>query len=381
MRIVHVHLADPFTEGMYYQENVLSEINASDGHEVYFITTVYAWKDNRIIRVSEEHKRLKNGVRLIRMPYIKIVCPLLTNKLRLVRTLPQMLEKIKPDIIMMHGFETLSVLPLIRYVKKAGNVKLAVDTHTDALNSAHNVLSRIFLHKILYTWLGKRILKYTDKIWCISRDTMLFAEKMNRIPAERLEYYPLGGQIFEGEKYQEIRNRIRAKHGMSPDDIILMHSGKMGKDKKTLDILAAFEKVKDCRLKLFIVGTMDRDVREGFDRLSGDDTRVQYVGWKSGDELQEYLCASDIYVQPGTQSATMQNAACCGCALALYPYESHRYLLGDNAFYIESIEEIERLFRSVLREPDLIREKREGSFLIAKQKLDYKKLAAKLYDI
>lgn len=380
MRIVHIDLTGPFTEGMHYQENILSEINVSDGHEVYFIATACAWKDNQIIRVPEEHKRLASGVRLIRMPYVKIVCSLVTDKLRLVKALPQILERIKPDIIMMHGFQTVSVLPLIRYVKKA-NVKLAVDTHTDALNSAQNVLSRIFLHKILYTWLGKRILKYTDKIWCVSRDVMLFTEKTNGIPAEKLDYYPLGGQIFEGEKYQEIRNRIRAKHGMSPDDIILMHSGKMGKDKKTLDILAAFEKVKDCRLKLFIVGTMDRDVREGFDRLSGDDTRVQYVGWKSGDELQEYLCASDIYVQPGTQSATMQNAACCGCALALYPYESHRYLLGDNAFYIESIEEIERLFRSVLREPDLIREKREGSFLIAKQKLDYKKLAAKLYDI
>lgn len=381
MRIVHIDLTGPFTEGMHYQENILSEINVSDGHEVYFIAAACAWKDNQIIRVPEERKRLASGVRLIRMPYVKIVCSLVTDKLRLVKALPQILERIKPDIIMMHGFQTVSVLPLIRYVKKADNVKLAVDTHTDALNSAQNVLSRIFLHKILYTWLGKRILKYTDKIWCISRDVMLFTEKMNQIPAERLEYYPLGGQIFEGEKYQEIRNRIRAKHGMFPDDIILMHSGKMGKDKKTLDILAAFEKVKDCRLKLFIVGTMDRDVREGFDRLTDDDTRVQYVGWKSGDELQEYLCASDVYVQPGTQSATMQNAACCGCALALYPYESHRYLLGDNAFYIESIGEIERLFRSVLREPDLIREKREGSFLIAKQKLDYKKLAAKLYDI
>lgn len=381
MRIVHVDLTGPFTEGMNYQENILSEVNASDGHEVYFIATTCAWKDNEIAMVPEGCKRLARGVMLIRRPYVKIVCPLLTNRLRLVRALSRMLEEIKPDVIMMHGFQTLSVLPLIRYVKEAGSVKLAVDTHTDALNSAQNVLSRVFLHKFLYTWMGKRILRYTDKIWCISRDVMLFTEKMNRIPVERLEYYPLGGKVFEGEQYQGIRNRVRARHGMSSDDIVLMHSGKMGRGKKTLDILAAFESVKDDRLKLFIAGTMDKDVQKGFERLAGGDARVCYVGWKSGEELQEYLCASDVYVQPGTQSATMQNAACCGCALALYPHESHRYLLGDDAFYVEDVEDMERLFRSVLREPDLIREKREGSFLTAKQKLDYRKLAAKLYDI
>lgn len=381
MRIVHVDLTGPFTEGMYYQENVLSEINVSDGHEVFFIAAAQVWKDNEITRVPEGRKRLADGVMLIRIPYVRFVCPPLTDRLRLVRGLPRILDEIRPDVIMMHGFQTLSVLPLIRYVKKAGSVKLAVDTHTDAQNSAQNVLSRVFLHKTLYTWLGKRILKYVDKMWCISREVMLFTEKVNRIPAERLEYYPLGGRIFEGEEYREIRNRVRAKHGMSSDDVVLMHSGKMGRDKKTLDLLAAFESVKDDRLKLFIAGTMERDVQEGFEKLAGGDARVFYVGWKSGEELQEYLCASDVYVQPGSQSATMQNAACCGCALALYPHESHRYLLGENAFYVEDAEDLERLFRSVLREPGLIREKREGSFLLAKQKLDYRKLAAKLYDI
>lgn len=112
MRIVHIDLTGPFTEEMHYQENVLSEINASDGHEVYFIATAYTWKDNQIIKVPEEHKRLANGVRLIRMPYVKLICSLVTDKLRLVKALPQILERIKPDIIMMHGFQTVSVLPL-----------------------------------------------------------------------------------------------------------------------------------------------------------------------------------------------------------------------------------------------------------------------------
>lgn len=381
MRIAHIDLTGPFTEGMHYQENILAEINVLDGHEVFFIATVEAWRDNKIVRVPEEHKKLADGVMLIRMPYVRFGCPLLTEKLRLVRALPQVLDEIKPDVIMMHGFQTLSVLPLIRYMKRADGVKLAVDTHTDALNSAQNMLSKMFLHKVLYTWMGKRILKYTDRIWCVSRDVMLFTEKMNRIPVERLEYYPLGGKIFEGEKYREIRNSIRTRYGMSSDDIVLMHSGKMGRGKKTLDILTAFERVKDDRLKLFIAGTMDKDVQEGFERLAGGDARVCYVGWKSGEELQEYLCASDVYVQPGTQSATMQNAACCGCALALYPYESHRYLWGEDVFYVEDAEDMERLFRNILREPNRIRVKKEGSFLTARQKLDYRNLADKLYHI
>lgn len=381
MRIVHVDLTGPFTEGMNYQENMLSGINAQDGHEVYFIATNLIWENNQIKSVEAIDKKLDNGVHLIRMPYINLILPILTDKLRAVKGLTKRLEHLQPDVIMLHGYQTLSVIPIVKYLKYNKNVKLAVDTHADALNSAQNVFSKMLLHKFLYTLMGKKVLKYTKKIWCISRDVMLFSEKVNKIPAERLEYYPLGGKLFDTETYIQKRKNIREIYNIADNDILLVHSGKMSISKKTIEIVRALKETTGSRLKLLVVGTMDNDVREEVQKLIQNDTRVCDVGWKSGEELLDILCAADVYVQPGTQSATMQSAMCCGCALVLYPYESHKYLLDDSVFYVKDYADIEQLLKRILNNPQLIEEKRKQSFAIAKEMLDYKKLAYKLYEL
>ena len=381
MRIVHIDLTGPFTEKMNYQENLLADIHAKDGHEVFFIATNFVWEDNEMCTVLAADKKMENGVFLIRIPYVNLLLPILTNKLRVVKGLGNILEELKPEIIMLHGYQTAAVFPIVKYVKKNPNVKLAVDTHADALNSAQNFISRQILHRFLYTYMGHKVLDFTKKIWCISKDVMDFSEKMNRIPNERLDFYPLGGQIFEKEEYYEKRNRIREKYGIYDKDILLVHSGKMDAKKKTFEIVKAIAEISDTRLKLFIVGTMDGDVEREVRKLTDCDERVSFTGWMSGEELLEVLCGADIYMQPGTQSATMQNAACCACALALYPYESHQYLLGDSAFYVKDYEDIKHLLWQVLENPELIEAKRRESFIIAKEKLDYKKLAEKLYEL
>ena len=106
---------------------------------------------------------------------------------------------------------------------------------------------------------------------------------------------------------------------------------------------------------------------------------IMYLGWKSSEELHEYLAACDIYMQPGGQSVTMQNALCCGAALAVYPHKSHKFLLGDSVFYIKDVDDMVELFNQVSRNRELITEKRALSYKLACEKLNYKIIASRLY--
>ena len=108
------------------------------------------------------------------------------------------------------------------------------------------------------------------------------------------------------------------------------------------------------------------------------DNRIQYIGWKSGKNLQEYLCAGDVYVQPGSQSATMQNALCCGNAVILTPAKSHKFLLKDAGIYINDEEELIEVLKKISIDHKYLNKKRKKCFDIATNMLDYIKLSEKL---
>ena len=44
----------------------------------------------------------------------------------------------------------------------------------------------------------------------------------------------------------------------------------------------------------------------------------------SVEELNDLLCGTDVYLQPGTQSVTMQNSLCARCAVVIDDVPSHR---------------------------------------------------------
>lgn len=113
------------------------------------------------------------------------------------------------------------------------------------------------------------------------------------------------------------------------------------------------------------------------DAIEGD-KRIHFLGWKPREELIEYLYATDFYVQPGGQSVTMQNAMCCGCAVMLYPYKSHKPYIQGNGYYISDVPDMIRVFRDILENPQRVSLMKEKSYKIAEKILDYQKLAERV---
>jgi len=379
MKIAHVCLASSFTENMSYQDNLLSYQNLLDGHEVTVISNCRKFSDGKEVYAQPEDRVMDNGIRLIRLEYDKILTPFISSKIRKVSRLYPLLKELNPDVILFHGVGGWELLNVAKYKKEYSTTELYVDSHEDFHNSARNIVSKYLLHKLFNRIIVKKSLPYIEKVLYVSMESKNFCMEIYGVPDSKLEFFPLGGIIFPEAERNIKREKTRNVLKLANEHILCVHSGKMDKLKRTADIINAFSQVKSDKLRLLLIGNMTDEVKKDVLPLINADSRIAFVGWKTADELLEYLCAADIYVQPGGQSATMQNAICCGCAMILFPHKSHEPYLQGNGYYVKTVEDMREVFEDIVNKPEKLPIMRQNSMKIAQDLLDYKKLAARLY--
>ena len=380
MKIAHIGLASFYTDGMTYQDNQLAEQNVRDGHEVMYIANAAKYVDGKITETGYEDTVLPCGVRLVRLPYRKILTASLSDKIRKVDGIYELLCGFQPDVIMCHGLCFYSSLDAVRYKKEHPEIKLYADTHSDYGNSGKSWVSLHILHRIFYRRLAQKALPFVERLFYTSYERKDFFMENYGYPESVMEFYPLGGEIPSDEKYSEMRTRKRNELGLEDGELLFIHSGKLDAGKKTEELLNAFYAVPELKAKLIIAGAVPDDMKDGLLPLFERDRRVVFLGWLTSDKLIEYLCASDMYLQPGTVSATMENAMCCRCAQMLYPKEAYiRAYPEDMAFWVKSEDDILASFKTLSADKRVIKEMRTSAYSYALEMLDYRKLAARLY--
>lgn len=380
MKIVFIGLSSTFTPGLTYQDNELCRQTIADGHQVTYLSNPEKFENGEIVSTGYEDTILPDGMRLIRLPYCKMGPDIITKKFRKVKGVYEILEQTTPDVIFCHGTQYWSILDVVRYKKSHLNVKLYADTHTASYNSGTNWLSLHVLHRCFYKYLTQKAIPYLDRFFYIGEGERLFALKNYGIPESLMEFYPLGGSIFPPEEYAEKRERRRAELGLAPDELLLVHSGKLDALKRTDELLRAFAAVPELNAKLTVIGSIPEDRKELLTTLMEQDDRVRYLGWKSGTELQEYLCACDLYCQPGSRSATMQTAVCCGSAIMSYPHEGYVLNLDyGNILWVRAEEDMVAVFQRLADDAAELDALKKSSNRCARELLDYKALSARLY--
>lgn len=383
MRIVHLCLAAVYVDGYSYQENMLPKINKEDGHEVRIIASTETFIDNRVLGYVEASEYVTEyNVPIKRLPYVNLGIDLLTKKIRKYWGLYQELEKFCPDVIMCHDLAFWSVLDVIRYKKVYSNVRVYADTHTAEYNSGQNWLSLYVLHRGIYRFLIKKAFPYIEKYFYIGVSEKEFNIKHYKVAEDKMEFYPLGGVLWTDKQYEINRNKRRYELNVEKDELVLLHSGKLGKLKRTKELIQAFSNCKELKAKLVIIGTISEDIEDELEELIKNDSRIIFLGWKSSEELSEYLCASDIYCQPGSVSATLQNAICCRNVILSYPHKSYTEALDvGNFLWASNINDIENVLKHVSNGIVDLEFMTQQSEKCAAELLDYRKLAKKIYSI
>lgn len=381
MRILHLCLSCFYIDGYNYQENILPRINHEDGHDVRILASTETYVDNLHLGYVEPREYVTEyGVPIKRLPYVKVGTHFSTIKIRKYPHVYEEIAAFAPDVILSHDLGYWSLLDVIRYKQDHPEVKLYSDTHADYYTSGTNWLSLHVLHRIFYRHLVQKALPYLEKYLCISDECRRFNIENYGVPESLTEFYPLGGMIPSPEEYDMARQRRREELGLVPDELLLVHAGKLEPAKKTDSLLRAFAAVPELKAKLAVIGSIPVETQSQLRAQMDSDSRVIYLGWKNSDDLMEYLCAADLYCQPGKVSAIMQNAVCAGCPILLYPHSGYvkDYDYG-NMLWVRDETEITAVLQEIACGKVDLPALQRNSQRCARELLDYRTLAARLY--
>lgn len=377
--MAHLCLSCFYIDGYGYQENELVRQHTKDGHDVFVIASTENYgSDGKITYVEPSTYVGSEGAPVTRLAYRRLLPHVFMRKLRMHAGVYEQLCEKRPDVILFHGLCGWELHAAARYKRENPSVRLYVDSHEDEHNSGRTVLSKYLLHRLYYGWVIRRCMETFDKVLCVSLETIEFVKKNYRIPADRLEFYPLGGHVFADDEYLQRRFRARKEHGIAENEVLLVQTGKMGRRKKVLESLDAFMSTEGGRLRFVLAGVFDDEVRDDALRRIGADPRISFAGWKTSEQLKDLLCATDVYVQPGTQSATMQMSLCARCPVVLDDVLSHRPFVDGNGWLVRDFAGLKAAFAQIRDQPALLDRMSGRSRQIAERLLDYRSLAARI---
>lgn len=378
MKIVHLCLSCFYIDNYRYQENELVREHVADGHEVLVVASTETYVDNLSLGYVPAGEYMgSDGAKVIRLPYVGPVPFFLKKKLRIHPGVADILQKFSPDVIMFHGLCGLELLTAAKYKRAHPQVRLYVDSHEDANNSAVGKLSQL-LHRYYYRPIIRRALPWIDKVLCISLETIDFCKRQYAIPEQDMEFFPLGGYIADDETYQLHRADVRAALNLQEDQTVFLQSGKFDSKKKLVESLTAFSATRSEKLRFLIVGRVHESIESQVKQLSSADSRVQYLGWKTADELYRLLCAVDVYVQPGSQSATMQMSICARRPVVIADVLSHEPFVKGNGWKVSNQEQLTNVFASIDKDPSILGSMSQRSLEIAHELLEYRRMAKRL---
>lgn len=382
MKILHCCLSNFYIDGYNYQENMLVREHVKAGHDVQVLASTEIYDQNGKLSYSAPRRyRSSDGADVVRLPYRKLGPHALMKKIRAYPGVYDRLRSAEPDVILFHGTCAWELLSVLRYKKNYPTVKLYLDSHEDFNNSARSFLSKNILHRLFYRPIFRKSIPHVEKILCISIETMDFIGRFYGCPKEKIEYFPLGGSIFNDVDYQSNRNNIRKENGIKPGELIFFQSGKFDKNKKLAEALIAFQTLpRFDNAKYLIAGVLQDDIKDDVEALIAKDERITFLGWKTAPELMQLLCAADVYVQPGSQSATLQNSICCRCAVIVDDVPSHYPFVKGNGWMVDSTEALVQAFEAAIQafQENELGHMRAQSLYIARQLLDYEKMAKRL---
>lgn len=353
MKLVHLCLVGAYNEGWTYQENLLSKYHARLGYDVTLLCIPLEYHEGKL-RVSNEVDYVnKEGVHVIRMPE-KIN---IKNRIVFHNGVTELLDRISPDIVFIHGCQFWDIGEVTRYLKKHPDITAYVDNHADFSNSATNWLTKNILHKVIWRYGVNRIEPYVKKFYGVLPARVDFLTDVYHLPKEKCELLVMGAddELVEKVKANRSRELIRDKFGIHSDDFLVMTGGKINHNRpETLNLMRAVLDSENKHIKLIVFGVVADELKNQFDELLRSD-RIQFVGWLDSELTYEYMDAADLIVFPGLHSVMWEQAVGMGvpCIFKKIPGFDHVDLGGNAAFVDDtSSDSLKKVIEAIVSNPE-----------------------------
>ncbi|MBQ6587377.1 MAG: glycosyltransferase family 4 protein [Butyrivibrio sp.] len=376
MKIVHICLTGPVTDGLSYQDNLLPKYHKRLGMEVSFVASKWIWGSNgKLCKTSDSDYINSDGIKMIRLDIEGK--DQLSRKFKRFKGVYQTLCQEKPDVIFCHGVCFLDSLEIARYCKNHKQVKLYVDNHSDFSNSATNWHSKYILHKIIWRYTAHALDKYAIRFYGVLPARVDFLVDMYGISRDRCELLVMGADddlVYAAcDKIRNVKDELR----ISDNDFVILTGGKIDSAKyQTLLLMEAINRLDEKHIKLLVFGSVEDKLKEKFNSLLSD--RIIYIGWHNSEELYSYIAASDLVVYPGRHSVLWEQTVAQGKPMIVKYWDgtSHVDIGGNVQFlYYDSVDEIYNKLEAFIYDSDMKKMMMEAALGSKKDTFLYSRIA------
>ena len=314
MNIVHVE--DFFHPDAGYQINILPKYMTNEGHNVTIVTaelkkipeelTSFFGKDN--IKKRDDSYTDKTGVKIIRLP----IKAFISGRAVFGKELDNTIESLNPDILYVHGNDTLTGM---RYINKLRKLKYPVvmDSHMLEMAST-NKFSK--LYKQFYRkFFTPKIKDYNLKIIRTQNDS--YVEKHLGIPIEQCPWISVGSDTILFHPDEKVKKEFRKENNISDDDFVVVYTGKLIESKGAKLLAQAFEKKlensKNKKIVLVVVGNTSGEYGKEVEKIfKKSQNRIIRFPTQKYMDLAKFYQASDLSVFPKQCSLSFYDAQACG---------------------------------------------------------------------
>lgn len=355
MKILHLMLACFYIDKYSYQENLLPKYHKKAGHDVEIVASLFTFDENGNGKWLEKTDRYTNehGIPVTRLEFSK---GKFSSRLRHYVGLMDELERIKPELIFIHGVQFCDIDIVVKYLKKHPEVKVYADNHSDFSNSAKSWVSKHIQHRIMWRHCAQKINPFVTRFYGVLPARVDFLINEYKLPKEKVELLVMGAddEAVTAAATDEQKNALRQKYGIADDDFLIMYGGKTDNYKRqTLLLMDAVNQIDNPKLKLIVFGSVIPELKEEIEKRCSD--RVQYIGWVLAADSYNYYAACDLACFPGRHSVFWEQVAGQGIPLLVKRWDGTTHVdCGGNVKFLtqDSTEEMRIAIEEILNNYD-----------------------------
>ena len=338
MKILHLCLANFYSDGFAYQENELPKFHKALGHEVEIVASPATFNTKgEFTEYSGKPSYInENGIPVTRLRYKEPVK--VWRILRRYRGTMEALELAAPDVLFIHGCQFSDADVVVDYVKRHPDTKVYVDNHADFKNSAKNFLSKTVLHGRIWKRCAQKLAPYTTKFYGVLPARVDFLTEAYDLPRAKCELLVMGtdDETANAARSPEVRKRRRREYGCTDKDFVIVTGGKIDHNKpQVLTFMKAVNTLAAENLKLVVFGSVNPELKDEFERSLSE--RVTFIGWRKPSEIYDDLAAADLVAFPGLHSVLWEEAVGMGKPCVFKRIDGFTHVdLGGNCLFFEN---------------------------------------------
>lgn len=340
MHIVHVE--DFIHPDAGYQVNLLSRLQVAQGHRCTVVTaeldkmpsflTSFFGKDNMAERDARFER--ETGVRIVRLPIYGFYSG---RAFFSPRQLFKTVADLKPDVVFMHGEDTLTGMLFI-WMSRWLSYPMILDCHMLEMASENR-----FKHQ--FRWFYQRFVTpiiLRQNIPLIRVVDSDYVQKCLGIPLSHTDLLSFGTDTSFFCPNAEMRREVRTRLGLSQDAYVVLYAGKLDASKggKFLaeTLREKFPQAAGREIQLLVVGTGDGAYGQEVEQvLATSENKLVRLPTQRYYDLGQYYSCADLAVYPRQCSMSFFEAQSCGLPVLFEENEiNSQRIEADNAFVFKA---------------------------------------------